>query len=164
MPKKNVRCFCGHNADVVVEGSKEEREGRIWWYQNKAVCPECYRKNKRDEENKILKSIENKLKPLNLPRLEGSEKQIGWASKIRLGIIDAFVSKQGGAEQMVKGLNNPPDEKAAHVSKLIRSVLDYDEAGWWIDHRTVTFLDMIKIFASKGVPERQKIPEEKIPF
>ena len=85
--KYTVTFSCGHEATVELFGKTSERERRIAWYEKEGICPDCYRKMKEEErkqEEAELASYMQKIETeWNLPEVEGTEKQVAWARKIR---------------------------------------------------------------------------------
>ena len=85
---------CGHEGEVNLYGKAAERDRRIAWYEKEGICPDCYRKMKEEERRKAdeeLTAYADKIETeYNLPELEGTEKQIAWARKIRAGVIRAW--------------------------------------------------------------------------
>ena len=113
--KCKVTYSCGHQGQVEVFGRSKDRESKLNWYKNKAVCPACY---KAQKEAEIAKASEG------LAQLTGTEKQVKWATQIRA----EFVSK-------VKATipSTAEGQKAAEL--LIAAVNEKSEAKWWIDNR-----------------------------
>ena len=95
--KYTVTFSCGHEATVDLFGKTSERERRITWYEKEGICPDCYRKMKEDERRQAdaeLAAYADKIEvEYNLPELEGTEKQVAWARKIRAGVIRAWEAK-----------------------------------------------------------------------
>ncbi len=83
MAKYTIKANCGHEFETQLYGPNKDRERKIEWYERDGLCPECYAAQKqeaRDEEN--AKAAEN-AQVQGLPELDGSEKQIAWATTIR---------------------------------------------------------------------------------
>ena len=81
MGKYNVNFKCGHAEIIQLAGKIEDRYKKIDWLEREGLCSECYKKYKQ-------KLIENESVSKGLPALEGTEKQINWAIKIRLDKIE----------------------------------------------------------------------------
>lgn len=47
--KYDVKFSCGHTHTVELFGKTSERERKIKWYEEVAVCPDCYREQKEIE-------------------------------------------------------------------------------------------------------------------
>ena len=39
--KYEVVYSCGHTGTEQIYGSAKDRERKLWWYANRAICPEC---------------------------------------------------------------------------------------------------------------------------
>lgn len=81
MAKYTVTYKCGHTGTVELFGKESERRHKIAFYEENYICPECY-------EAEQAARIDAENKEYNLPALEGSEKQIAWAEKIRVKFIN----------------------------------------------------------------------------
>lgn len=82
MAKYTVTYACGHTGTIELFGKMNEREYRLKQLTDQ-LCPDCYNQqvSKENQEN-------------GLPKLEGSEKQINWAEKIRkqnISKINGFI-------------------------------------------------------------------------
>lgn len=85
MAKYDITYACGHTASVALWGNLTEREKKIQYYQTQ-VCPDC-----KKAANKIeYAEATQKAKDIQLPDLEGSKDQIGWANVIRVDAFDRF--------------------------------------------------------------------------
>lgn len=47
--KYDVKFSCGHTCTVELFGKTSDRERKIKWYEECAVCPECYKEQKAIE-------------------------------------------------------------------------------------------------------------------
>lgn len=84
-----------------------------WAKDNIKVCPSCYRKMQESIE---AAEQEEALKDIELVPLEGTEKQVGWATKIRRAAL-AMCMKY-----------NPNEKFWALVNQKT-------SAKWWIENR-----------------------------
>lgn len=87
--KYDVTYSCGHTGTVQIYGTNTEREKKIAWYENYAVCPECYAKGQQEEAAIAAQQA----KADGLPALTGSEKQIRWAESIRQKKMATLVTR-----------------------------------------------------------------------
>lgn len=152
--KYNVKFSCGHEEVRELFGKVSERERRIAYWQENGICSECYRKRQEAE-------IAEKSK--GLPELEGTEKQIAWAKKIRLekieqltevlsikfrGKPEAFIAKYEaeGREKLIETIKSKAtgeiaDKAIADVTKmmnvadLLKEFKTTTSAKWIIEHR-----------------------------
>jgi hypothetical protein len=127
---------------VQLYGPGKERDRKIEWYENDAVCPDCYREQKQQEKSEqIAKANEQASTYLatrpDLPPLTGSEKQISWANTIRAGILaDAEKYQEGIAKSQHTG-------EGIEIVRRLYPVF-YSElcaqksAKWWIDNRQMS--------------------------
>lgn len=83
------------------------------------LCRECY--HEKMEAERATKEAEDaaKIEQFNMVELNGSEKQIAWANKIRTRLIT-----------MVTEQRNVNDTFWEYVNKKT-------DASWWIDHRDI---------------------------
>lgn len=92
--KYYVTFSCGHEGEVNLYGKAKDRDRRIAWYEEEGICPDCYRKMKEEERRKAdegLAAYADKIEAeWNLPELEGTEKQVAWARKIRASYFKKF--------------------------------------------------------------------------
>lgn len=52
MAKYDVTYSCGHEGTVDLFSKTSERERKLAWYEHTGVCPECYKKQQREKEEK----------------------------------------------------------------------------------------------------------------
>ena len=53
MAKYNITYSCGHEGTVQLFGKNEERDRKIKYYEEFGLCPECYKKQKQEEDAKL---------------------------------------------------------------------------------------------------------------
>lgn len=51
MAHYNVRFSCGHEERIELFGKTSEREKRIAYYEERGICPACYREKKEIEKS-----------------------------------------------------------------------------------------------------------------
>ena len=131
--KYEVRYSCGHIGTVELFGTASERENKIRWYSEHAVCPACYKAQKEAECAQTAKDY-------SLPAQEGSEKQIAWAEKIRAEFIRQErknIDTYAGAtdeqrEQTKQALTAAPQNILTAKYRKIVAVFEEPSAKWWI--------------------------------
>lgn len=141
---------CGMKFEVQMYGPHKDREWRVknlYW-----LCGECKAK-KREAE---VKEAAQKSQEMELPELQGSEKQVQWALKIRLQAIKEM-EKQIERDKNMADIDLDGDpEKAERLVRLgIQEVLKETRASWWIDRRG----DDFGFIASKTGKKFQNAPE-----
>lgn len=142
--KHEVTFSCGHKGTVQLYGSRVERERKIWYFENRADCPECEEKARVEAAAKALAQA----KADGLPELEGTEKQVAWAVQIRARILGAYNEYMSEAERRYDDALAEVDaaQRDAFVecnAKDRRQLMDCMEyimqnktrAGWWINTR-----------------------------
>ena len=149
---------CGHDGRVNIIGSTKDRQRKAD-YHFSGMCEECWHKQKEEERIKANMEALEKTKEMELPELQGTEKQIAWANTLRIKFIDTV-------EELA--------EKASN-RKRIDDVLDYIlvtrlKASWYIDNRdNFNKTDLERIFKEvdnemkeqkkKSVENKEKISE-----
>lgn len=125
---ENITYSCGHQGRVIITGTKEERKRKYEWYENVALCPECYKKQKEAEREK--QHQEALLKTAGLPELTGTEKQIKWAIDIRAKALEKWEKCKEA---------NTPEEPAPEFVKFVENEIfaGKTEAKWWIENREI---------------------------
>lgn len=121
MAKYNIRYKCGHKEEVQLFGPNVERDRRIKWLESQE-CDNCRRAK---AESEAIASA----KARGLPDLEGSGKQVTWATTIReraykaLDCLAPFASASSNsqAKQLVDAWKSKMDAQT--------------QAKWWIDNR-----------------------------
>ena len=90
MAKYDVRFSCGHVATICLYGKEADRQRKIAWYERDGLCPDCYRKQQEEEKKAEAEKAAAEAASFGLPELVGSPKQIAWADKIRVGIVNTI--------------------------------------------------------------------------
>ena len=78
---------CGHEGRVNVIGPSKDRQWKVD-RRFSGVCEDCYNKQLEAEREQKNREAEEKAKEMELPILEGTEKQIAWANTLRQKFID----------------------------------------------------------------------------
>lgn len=89
--KYNIKFSCGHTAEIQLFGKFEEREKKIKYYEEEGICPECYKALKEKEKKEEDEKMQFEAKDIGLPDLQGTEKQIAWANKIRVAAVNILL-------------------------------------------------------------------------
>ena len=75
--KDYVTLSCGHTGEVQLFGTNKDRERKIKWYEESALCPDCYKKQQEERGKELAAEY-------NLPEITGvSDKQIAFAETLR---------------------------------------------------------------------------------
>lgn len=158
---------CGCEGRVNIIGPSKDRE----WKKQRAFskeCDKCYREKlekARELDNKRALEL---AKEMELPELEGTEKQVAWANTIRQSLIwkvDAFIKKgdlgnfDNEAKQRIKDINN--------ISIILDYVIDKKvSAEFWINNRESIKWDNIefifKNYIKDALPTDEEVQEKII--
>ena len=122
--KYEVKMSCGHTETIQLFGKCADRERKIEWLERYGLCEEC----KKEQAAKEIKKAEE----AGLPELEGSEKQIAWAAKIRNG----FMPKAKEALER--------NSKAPFAKEWYDWFFSQTKASYWIDIRDDTIREIVK--------------------
>jgi len=138
MAKYTITHTCGHTREVALFGPYTDRARSIEWLK-KQPCPAC----QRDK-------AERELLGDNPPALLGavSEKQLAYARDRRLALLPAFLrelTKNAGtaADAIVRAFCADENARKARFW-LDAPALDRNSVGYWCDHLTRPFSDIIK--------------------
>lgn len=149
--KYDVIFECGHEGIVDIVGKGAYREWKVEQYK-KQLCPECI----AAEIEKKNKAAQEEAKEQGLVDLIGTEKQVGWASSIRLekfeeiesmriekGINTIVATGYRAAMERYKEDKEEINEFAEKTKGELNDVFDsmvlylqgQVKASWWIDNR-----------------------------
>lgn len=129
MAKYTVTHTCGHEVEYQLYGKHTERDRKIEWLSGQE-CPECRRKAEEEAAKEATAGIE-------LPELEGSEKQVKWANVIRANFIQA--ARENPVVQ---------EEKAIPFIATLKRAKDF------IDFRELPIVDFLMYFCKKQSEEK----------
>lgn len=129
--KYQVTFACGHEGRVDLFGKNSERERKLEQFA-RGICPECAAAQRAKEEEKAVAAA----KASGLPELEGSEKQVAWATRIRQNAINEFAGWCDEDYEVFEHYNNKTKEQ---VNKLFESALAQPRATFWINNRGSVF-------------------------
>lgn len=118
--KHDVTHKCGHTQTHDLFGPGSDRERKLKWLAG-TVCSACY---KAEREAETVRAAE--AAGVQLPKLEGSDKQTAWAEDIRSRWISEMT------RVFAQGTNGDTD-KAKRIAVRIASLVT--DAREWIDSR-----------------------------
>ena len=121
MAKYTITYNCGHEGKVELFGPMKDREQKIAFYEKRVICPECYKKAQEEEAKKEAEE-------LNLPLLEGSEKQVAWAEKIRHNFMSELKKQQESTLYQI----------------IFTFFAGQTSAKFWIDNRDKSLADIVR--------------------
>lgn len=118
--KDYVTYSCGHTGEVQLFGTNKDRERKIKWYEESALCPDCYRKQ-QEERGKALAA------EYNLPEITGvSDKQIAFAETLRTRYLLNYEAELNKLTALLHELHTEHQaEFEAMLAKLGQSEAEY---------------------------------------
>lgn len=153
MSKEIITYRCGHEAETEINPPMKNFHGKMkrnyfdGWQEwriaqlEKELCPMCYEKEKRDRIEKENKEAQEESQKRNLPPLTGSEKQIAWATTIRLHTLEyveeCLAQKKEWANSAHKEENRlSRNKKVDDMEEAANKILSINSSKFWIEERT----------------------------
>lgn len=125
MAKYQVTYACGHTDTIQLYGKVSDREKRLA-YLATIDCPDCYR-------NKQLQAA--KAQTADLPDLQGSDKQISWATQIRAEVFAALDKYS----KLIEADQNAREQGKIVARKMFAdfraAMTAHTDCRFWIDNR-----------------------------
>jgi len=109
---------CGHTEQHQLYGPGRDRERKAAWMA-KDVCSDC----RASDLAKANAEAADAASEIGFAPLTGSDKQVAWATKIRLDYYNALIEAYG--PNVVDGRNIAAEFLSVEI-----------KAGWWIDHKS----------------------------
>ena len=133
---------CGHEGEVYTGGySDEYRQEAADDKFHHELCPRCEQKRIEEEREKEREEARKVAGELNLPELEGSEKQINWALSIRNKVVEDLKPSIDYAEKLLA--DDPSNNIAKAYVKMGKDFLNITDSSKWIDYRNLDFKDVM---------------------
>lgn len=159
---------CGHEGRVNIIGPTKDRQRKADWHFS-GMCPECYKKQLEEERAAANKEAAEKSAEMELPELNGTEKQVAWANVLRLDILQKCSKKislfcKRNEERRSKGKDEIKHIDGMDDGELLGAVdfalKNHTEARFWIDERAND--DTLKRFAKEYMKHKaeQNIPDD----
>lgn len=118
------RCGARFEKRATRANRREADSWVAWAEENITVCPDCYRAEKAA---KAEAEIEKATAEIGLAELEGSVKQVSWATDIRNKFIVASAS-------FLASVHNE-DEKVRLIRRREIVLKKAKDSRWWIENR-----------------------------
>jgi len=123
---------CGHEGRTNIIGPMKHRQWKADAHF-RGLCPECFEKKRTEEREKARIEALEKAKKMELPELEGSEKQIAWAVTLRQEMIDKIDRLE--SEDLFRIGSNKKEKQ-----DILDYVMSQKKASWFIDNRSYGIL------------------------
>ena len=125
MAKYQVTYACGHTDNIQLYGKESDRAKRLA-YLATIDCPDCY-------HNKQLQAAKAQI--AGLPDLQGSEKQISWATQIRAEVYAALDKYS----KLIEADQNAREQGKIVARKMFadfrEAMTAHTDCRFWIDNR-----------------------------
>lgn len=148
---------CGCEGRVNVIGPIKDRQ---WKVDRKfeGLCEKCYAKKLESDREKANAEALKKSKEMELPELEGTEKQVAWANTLRQKMIEKFDEER---KVFIK-LNKETETLDKVLDHLL---LNKTKASFYIDRRGSSVLSIIEKYkdeVDENIIEAKKVEKEII--
>ncbi len=140
MAKYTIQHKCGHEQVHVLQGPETSRERKIEWLKT-TLCQACYNAERAAAYAQEQEYAAQKNKELNLPALEGTEKQVSFAETIRAkryAQIADLIAKSPNDEQLIQD---------------VKSMLNETQATYWISSRYQSLNELIQKKRNERIAE-----------
>lgn len=161
MAKATAICVCKHcGKEFEVSTIKMNRKLADSWEQWASTaydcCYECEEKIRAEENARCAEEA----KEMGLPALNGSQKQVAWAEKIRM---DMMKDMESAFKMYMERIDKRKEEgkdpakaiRNAKMCDVVRKYIleNYTSASWWIDSRKEHAINLINEVYTKKKPE-----------
>jgi len=130
--KYDVKFSCGHTQTVELFGAGAERERKIAYYEQSGICSECFAKKQAERVEKAN---------AGMPALEGSEKQVAWANKIRANLVEKygkeieFLKDEKNVTQVKEAIAKAPEHIQSKRFEKAMRITSETSAKWFIENQ-----------------------------
>ena len=132
----DITFSCGHTEERDLSDCPAGRRNGFASWLRKQVCSDCFKKESAEEfkKEKLEEAYANQDR-LELPPLEGTEKQVPWATSVR----DQHL--MGAFEEYVRGEDATLSEEEFENEYLVpaRAIV---HSRWWIDNKDIETEDL----------------------
>jgi hypothetical protein len=142
MSQYTIDFSCNHTESRNIVGKEKDRQGKADWMA-RGVCSDCYKQQLAAERQKEQSAQMATAAQFTLANLQGSEKQIAWAEKIRAKMI---VEIEKFKLELTSSINSDTlTEIEETLSRLYLKILEeliaaiglLTKSTWFIDNRDV---------------------------
>lgn len=159
MSQYTINFICKHTETRNIVGKEKDRQGKADWMAQ-GVCSDCYKLEKAAERQKEISAQMATAAQFTLADLEGSERQVAWAEKIRVKMI---VAVENLKTKMVEYANETElsEIESAQIelslsvfAEVIEAIGSKVKSTWFIDNQSFD-RSGVKIFINKLAPTWQ---------
>lgn len=123
---------CGHEGRINIIGPMKDRERKAEYFFS-GLCPDCYKKAMEEERKQKNEAAALAAKEMELPDLEGTQKQITWAITLRQNFITKATAYFTSDPFFIYKYEEQLFADKEMLMQFIYS--NYTTAKFWIDSR-----------------------------
>ena len=138
MAKYSILRTCGHIETANICGPTKDRP-RQEQYEATKSCYDCYKAEQARKRTEQSAEAATAAEAAGLPALNGSDKQVAWAETIRQ---ECFRAAQNILAKLPTTVAQNPEQ--AKTLEICKGIVGQTNAGWWIDHRGLSFQTLVK--------------------
>ena len=166
-PTRFVNFSCGHGETVTLHCYPTRVESLVEWWEKKGLCKACYRSRQQAEQEEAQANFY-----LDLPELEGTEKQIKWSTSIRAkfaAAVTADINEQiRQADLAIREGRNQSHGERINLDPALRKLFSRTEPKFWIDNRDEPVMVLInrehaKLMASSAIHKEPEQTQDLFP-
>jgi len=151
---------CGHDGRVNIIGPTKNRQ---WIADRKfeGLCPECWEKKKIEDREKANAAAAEKAEEMELPQLDGTEKQVAWANTLRQKIINELTpiiekTKNDELKTFTRDEIIIIRSTEGNVAEIMQYIIENKtKASWYIDSREYVNYNKI-LMEMKGIEAKKE--------
>jgi len=141
MAKYTVTYRCGHKGEVQICGPQKDRQGKAD-YEATKLCKTCWQADQDASRAAANAEAAEAAQTAGRPELQGTEKQVAWATTIRENKALEFATAQVNAAKA-------GPECAGIFEAIAGRILAQTAASWWIDRRDETATRLLRAEATE---------------
>lgn len=165
---------CGHEGRVNIIGPTKDRQRKVD-YHFSGLCDACAEKERQAKIEEENKKAALETREMELPELQGTEKQVPWANTLRVKfakemeeLIKWTSDNAANRRWVLKKLIAYEIKRApqsADISWFIEEILQYSlrektSASYWINHRDLEIYERIAMLADE---RDERNPDKDVP-
>ena len=148
--KYKIKFTCGHSEIKDLSDTPAgKRANKATWMGKNFSCNKCFKAQGQQELAKdnaeMLAEAEVFEEENDLPELEGSEKQIPWATRIRYTTLAAGLEHEQASEE--------------RINEILEAARTLTKCGWWIDYKDMDPDEVYEVVTTGAVTAKQKAEE-----
>lgn len=125
MAKATAECTCKtcgkiYTTTKICRNRADANDWEQWAAEHYDECPECYKARKQAEREEVNEQAAQESLEMGWPELNGSLRQVAWATTIRKEKIDELLARK------------PTEKGMRYITWIVQT---HTDAKYWIDNR-----------------------------